>query len=167
MTLWGHGILRDEGIGGPTRPPGAGFMMRNFLVEALMLLGESSGLELEEPVFESVAGAVVGAARASRVRRRAGHDLWPRPAGHGERPGRRPPGLGLARPVRLAERDGMEARPVSSWRATRLSRRSFAATCSSTRIRRPARGRWPRSAAPGSAAWLHTIDELGLRPVFM
>ena len=54
MTLWGHGILRDEGIGGPPEAAGAGFMMRNFLVEALMLLGESCGLELDEPVFESV-----------------------------------------------------------------------------------------------------------------
>ena len=34
-TLWGHGILRDEGIGGPPEASGAGFMMRNFLVEAL------------------------------------------------------------------------------------------------------------------------------------
>src|SRR5690349_10613909 len=35
-TMWGHGILRDEGIGGPPEASGAGFMMRNFLVEALM-----------------------------------------------------------------------------------------------------------------------------------
>ena len=53
-TLWGHGILHDEGIGGPIEAAGAGFMMRNFLMEALMLLGESSGLELDEPVFESI-----------------------------------------------------------------------------------------------------------------
>ena len=30
-TLWGHGILHDEGIGGPIEAAGAGFMMRNFL----------------------------------------------------------------------------------------------------------------------------------------
>ena len=41
-SLWGHGILRDEGIGGPVASAGGGFMMRNFLVEALMLLAESS-----------------------------------------------------------------------------------------------------------------------------
>lgn len=53
-TLWGHGILRDEGIGGPPDAAGGGFMMRNFLVEAMMLLAESCGLEIDEPVFESV-----------------------------------------------------------------------------------------------------------------
>ena len=53
MTLWGHGILRDEGIGGPLESAGAGFMMRNFLLEATMLLAESCGLEINEPDFES------------------------------------------------------------------------------------------------------------------
>ena len=71
MTLWGHGILRDEGIGGPIESAGAGFMMRNFLVEALMLLGESAGLELEEPVFESVP------VLSSERRERAGYVVEP------------------------------------------------------------------------------------------
>ena len=53
MSLWGHGILRDEGIGGPIEAAGGGFMMRNFLVEALMLLAESAGLDVDEPTFES------------------------------------------------------------------------------------------------------------------
>ncbi|CAN5597910.1 hypothetical protein BH20CHL7_BH20CHL7_18150 [soil metagenome] len=53
LSLWGHGILRDEGIGGPVESAGGGFMMRNFLVEALMLMAESAGLEVSEPVFES------------------------------------------------------------------------------------------------------------------
>ncbi len=53
-SLWGHGILRDEGIGGPPEASGGGFMMRNFLVEAMMLLAESCGLEIDPPEFESV-----------------------------------------------------------------------------------------------------------------
>jgi hypothetical protein len=53
MTLWGHGILRDEGIGGPPESAGAGFMMRNFLIESTMLLAESCGLEIDDPVFAS------------------------------------------------------------------------------------------------------------------
>src|SRR5436305_952144 len=70
-TMWGHGILRDEGIGGPPETSGAGFMMRNFLVEALMLLAESAGLEIDEPVFESV--PVLAADR----RERAGYVVEP------------------------------------------------------------------------------------------
>ena len=54
LTFWGHGILRDEGIGAPLESAGPGFMMRNFLVETLSLVAESAGLELDEPVFESV-----------------------------------------------------------------------------------------------------------------
>ena len=53
MTYWGHGILRDEGIGGPPEAAGGGFMMRNFLVESLQLVAESLGLEIGEPVFSS------------------------------------------------------------------------------------------------------------------
>ena len=92
-----------------------------------------------------------------------GHDRQ----GDGERPGRRAARLGLARPVRSRSATGWRARRGSSSRATRRSRRSSAATCSSTRTRRPAPGRWPpsgplRALPPG----LHTIDELGLRPVF-
>lgn len=53
-TYWGHGILRDEGIGGPIEKAGGGFMMRNFLVEALALVAQSLNLEIGEPSFESV-----------------------------------------------------------------------------------------------------------------
>ncbi len=52
-TYWGHGILRDEGIGGPPEAAGGGFMMRNFLVEAMMLLAESLNLDIDEPGFIS------------------------------------------------------------------------------------------------------------------
>ncbi len=83
MTLWGHGILRDEGIGGPPEAAGAGFMMRNFLVEALMLLGESCGLDLDEPVFESVPVLSDSPPRGRRVRRRARDHLRTRPEGLG------------------------------------------------------------------------------------
>jgi 2,4-diaminopentanoate dehydrogenase len=53
MSYWGHGILRDEGIGGPREQAGGGFMMRNFLVESLQLVAQSLGLEIGEPSFES------------------------------------------------------------------------------------------------------------------
>ncbi|HZU20845.1 MAG TPA: hypothetical protein VE982_06475 [Gaiellaceae bacterium] len=52
-SYWGHGILRDEGIGGPAEQAGGGFMMRNFLIESLQLVARSLRLEIEEPVFES------------------------------------------------------------------------------------------------------------------
>src|SRR4029079_12040656 len=52
-SLWGHGILRDEGVGGPIEAAGEGFMMKSFLLEALMLLAESAGLDVSDPVYES------------------------------------------------------------------------------------------------------------------
>jgi hypothetical protein len=52
-TFWGHGILRDEGVGGPPEAAGGGFMMRNFLVESMMLVAESIGVDIAEPVFSS------------------------------------------------------------------------------------------------------------------
>lgn len=51
LGRWGAGILRDEGIGGPLEKAGAGFMMRNLMFEAFMLLAESLALEIDEPVF--------------------------------------------------------------------------------------------------------------------
>ena len=53
MTFWGHGILRDSGLGEPAEKAGSGFMMRNFLVESLALLADSMNLDIEEPGYES------------------------------------------------------------------------------------------------------------------
>jgi hypothetical protein len=53
LTTWGHGILRDQGIGGPPESAGAGFMMRNLIFEAFVLLVESLGLETDEPAYRS------------------------------------------------------------------------------------------------------------------
>jgi hypothetical protein len=53
MSYWGHGILRDEGVGGPGDQAGGGFMMRNFLVESLQLVAQSLGLEIGEPSYKS------------------------------------------------------------------------------------------------------------------
>ena len=106
MSLWGHGILRDEGIGGPVEAAGGGFMMRNFLVEALMLLAESAGLVVDEPRFECTP---VLTARAERLRRRARDDRRARPAGDRRYPWRRAARVGVARSVRpgaRARRDG-------------------------------------------------------------
>ena len=109
-TLWGHGILRDEGIGGPLEAAGGGFMMRNFLVEALMLLAESSGLEIDEPVFESV--PVISEVR----RERAGYLVEPgticghdRQVAANVRGGGRLVSLWRGRFGLQPERDGMEA----------------------------------------------------------
>ena len=109
-TLWGHGILRDEGIGGPVEAAGAGFMMRNFLIEALMLLGESCGLELDEPVFESI--PVLSDVR----RERAGFVVEPGTiCGHDRRVTATVRGggrlrLAVARPVRPPARPGRHGR---------------------------------------------------------
>ncbi len=167
MTLWGHGILRDEGIGGPLEAAGAGFMMRNFLVEALMLLGESAGLELDEPVFESVPVLSDGPARAGRLRRGARDDLRPRP--HGSR--RTSAAAGASSRSGAAgsppERDGMEgsARVVVEGDPafeTIVRGDLFLDTYPPTGARAMAAVRPLRALPPG----LHTIDELGLRPVF-
>ena len=143
-TLWGHGILRDEGIGGPVEAAGAGFMMRNFLVEALMLLGESGGLELDEPVFESVPVLSDDPARAGRVtsssRARSAATI----------DGSRPTSVAADVSSRCGAAGSTSSPTATAWRgprawssrAIRPSRRSSAATSSSTRIRRPARGRW-------------------------
>ena len=147
MTLWGHGILRDEGIGGPIEAAGAGFMMRNFLVEALMLLGESAGLELDEPVFESVP------VLSSERRERAGYVVEPGTiCGHDRQVTANVRGAAAAAGSSRSGAVG-STRSATAWKARRASsstaihpsRRSSAATCSSTRIRRPAPGRWRRS----------------------
>lgn len=166
MTLWGHGILRDEGIGGPVESAGAGFMMRNFLVESLMLLGESSGLELGEPTFESV--PVI----ASERRERAGYVVEPGTiSGHDRRVTAEASGGGRLVSVwrgRFApELDGMEgsARVIVDGDPafeTIVRGDLFLDTYPPTGVRAMAAVRPLRALAPG----LHTIDELGMRPIF-
>jgi hypothetical protein len=166
MTLWGHGILRDEGIGGPPEAAGAGFMMRNFLVEALMLLGESSGLELGEPVFESVPVLAV------ERRERAGYVVAPGTiCGHDRvvtaevRGGGRL--VSIWRGRFAPEHDGMEgsARVVvvgDPAFETIVRGDLFLDTYPPTGARAMAAVRPLRALPPG----LHTIDELGQRPIF-
>ncbi len=166
MTLWGHGILRDEGIGGSIQSAGAGFMMRNFLVEALMLLGESSGLELDEPVFESVP------VLASERRERAGYVVEPGTiCGHDRKVTANVRGGGRLVSVWRGrfdpERDGMEgsARVVVDGDPsfeTVVRGDLFLDTYPPTGARAMAAVRPLRALPPG----LHTIDELGLRPIF-
>ena len=166
MTLWGHGILRDEGIGGPPEAAGAGFMMRNFLVEALMLLGESSGLELGEPVFESVP------VLAGERRERAGYVVEPETiCGHDRvvtaevRGGGRL--VSIWRGRFAPEHDGMEgsARVVvvgDPAFETIVRGDLFLDTYPPTGARAMAAVRPLLALPPG----LHTIDELGQRPIF-
>jgi hypothetical protein len=168
LTFWGHGILRDEGIGGPAEAAGGGFMMRNFLVEALMLLAESCGLHIDEPVFESVPVL-------SEVRReRAGYVVEPGTiCGHDRRVaanvqgGGRLVSLWRGRFDLQPERDGMEgsARVVVEGDPafeTIVRGDLFLDTYPPTGARAMAAVRPLRALAPG----LHTIDELAQRPVF-
>ncbi len=167
-TLWGHGILRDEGIGGPPEAAGGGFMMRNFLVEALMLLAESCGLEVDEPVFESVP------VLATERRERAGYLVEPGTiCGHDRRVtanvrgGGRLVSLWRGRFDLQPGRDGMEgsARVVVEGDPafeTIVRGDIFLDTYPPTGARAMAAVRPLRALAPG----LHTIDELGQRPVF-
>ena len=167
-SLWGHGILRDEGIGGPIESAGGGFMMRNFLVEALMLLAESAGLDIDEPVFESIP-------ILSDVRReRAGFVVEPGTiSGHDRRVtanvrgGGRLVSLWRGRFDLQPERDGMEgsARVVVEGDPafeTIVRGDIFLDTYPPTGARAMAAVRPLRALPPG----LHTIDELGMRPVF-
>ena len=168
MTFWGPGILRDEGIGGPVESAGAGFMMRNFLVEALMLLGESCGFELDAPVFESVPVL-------SEVRReREGYLVEPGTiCGHERRVSANVRGGGQLVSVWRgrfdleAERDGMEAsaRVVVDGDPsfeTIIRGDIFRDTYPPTGVRAMAAVRPLRALSPG----VHTIDGLGQRPVF-
>jgi len=168
LTFWGPGILRDEGIGGPVESAGAGFMMRNFLVEALMLLGESSGFELDEPVFESVPVL-------SEVRReREGYLVEPGTiCGHDRRVSANVRGGGRLVSVWRGrfdlqpDRDRMEAsaRVVVDGNPsfeTIIRGDIFRDTYPPTGVRAMAAVRPLRALPPG----VHTIDELGLRPIF-
>ena len=165
-TLWGHGILRDEGIGGPLEAAGGGFMMRNFLVEAMMLLAESCGLEIDEPVFESVPVL-------SEVRReRAGYLVEPgticgydRRLAANVRGGGRLVSLWRGRFDLQPERDGMEgsAKVVVEGEPnfeTIVRGDLFLDTYPPTGARAIAAVRPLMALAPG----LHTIDQLAQRP---
>jgi hypothetical protein len=166
MTLWGHGILRDEGIGGPPESAGAGFMMRNFLIESTMLLAESCGLEIDEPVFEST--PVLSDVR----RERAGYIVEPGTVcGHDRRlaanvrGGGRLVSLWRGRFDLQPERDGMEgsARVVVEGEPkfeTIVRGDLFLDTYPPTGARAMAAVRPLLALEPG----LHTIDELGQRP---
>jgi hypothetical protein len=166
MTLWGHGILRDEGIGGPPEAAGAGFMMRNFLVEALMLLGESCGLALDEPMFDSVPVLSDGRREA------AGYVVEPGTiCGHDRKVSANVRGGGRLVSVWRGrfqpELDGMEGSAkvvVEGDPAFETIVRGdlFLDTYPPTGARAMAAVRPLRALAPG----LHTIDELGQRPVF-
>jgi hypothetical protein len=167
-TLWGHGILRDEGVGGPIESAGSGFMMRNFLVEALMLLAESAGLEVDDPVFESIP------VLAGERRERNGYVVEPGTiCGHDRRVtanvagGGRLVSLWRGRFDLQPERDGMEgsARVTvegDSAFETIVRGDIFLDTYPPTGARAMAAVRPLRALAPG----LHTIDELGQRPLF-
>ena len=167
-SLWGHGILRDEGIGGPVEAAGDGFMMRNFLMEAMLLLAESCAIDIDEPVFESVPVL-------SEVRReRAGYVVEPGTiAGHDRqvtanvRGGGRLVSLWRGRFGLDPERDGMEASAKvvvdGDPRFETIVRGDlFLDTYPPTGVRAMAAVRPLMALAPG----LHTIDELGLRPIF-
>ncbi len=165
-TRWGHGILRDEGVGGPIEAAGGGFMMRNFLVEALLLLGESAGLEIDEPVFESVP-------ILSEVRReRAGYVVEPGTiCGHDRTVTANVRGGGRLVSVwrgRFApELDGLEGSAkvvvVGDPAFETIVRGDlFLDTYPPTGARAMAAVRPLRALPPG----LHTIDEVGLRPIF-
>jgi hypothetical protein len=168
LTFWGHGILRDEGIGAPLESAGPGFMMRNFLVETLSVVAESAGLELDEPVFES-------APVLSDVRReRAGYVVEPgticgadRRVSANVRGGGRLVSTWRGRFDLQPERDGMEgsAKVVIEGDPafeTIVRGDIFLDTYPPTGARVMAAVRPLRALPPG----LHTIDELGQRPVF-
>ena len=167
-SLWGHGILRDEGVGGPVESAGGGFMMRNFLVEALMLLAESAGLDVGEPRFESTPvltdvrrevngyvaepGTIGGHDRVATVDIRGGGRLVSEWRGRFDL---------------QPERDGMEAsaRVIVNGNPpfeTIVRGDLFLDTYPPTGARAMAAVRPLRLLPPG----LHTIDELAQRPVF-
>ena len=167
-SLWGHGILRDEGIGGPVDAAGDGFMMRNFLVEALMLLADSAGLDAGEPRFEStpvltdVRREVNGyVAEPGTI---GGHD---RVASVDIRGGGRLVSMWRGRFDLQPDRDGMEAsaRVIVDGDPpfeTIVRGDLFLDTYPPTGARAMAAVRPLRLLPPG----LHTIDELPQRPVF-
>jgi 2,4-diaminopentanoate dehydrogenase len=168
-TLWGHGILADEGIGGPPEEASGGFMMRNFLVESLMLLAESLGLAISDPVYTSEP-------ILSDVRReRAGYAVDPGTVG-GHRRSVASEVEGGGRLVSTwqgmfdlqPQRDGMEASAkvvVVGEPPFELAVRGdlFLDTYPPTGARAMAAVRPLRALPPG----LHTVDALSQRPIFL
>lgn len=169
MTYWGHGILADEGIGGPPGAAGGGFMMRNFLIESMMLLAESLGLTISEPAFAS--DPIISDVR----RERAGYLVEPGTVGGH----RRSVAADISGGGRLVstwqgmfdlepKRDGMEGGAkviVTGEPSFEVAVRGdlFLDTYPPTGARAMAAVRPLRALPPG----LHTIDELGQRPVFL
>lgn len=168
-TYWGHGILADEGIGGRSDAAGGGFMMRNFMVESMMLLAESLGLTISDPVFTSE--PVTSDAR----RERQGYLVEPGTVG-GHRRSVVAQVDGGGRLVSSwqgmfdlqPERDGMEAGAkvvVTGEPNFEVALRGdlFLDTYPPTGARAMAAVRPLRALPPG----VRTIDELGLRPVYL
>jgi hypothetical protein len=167
-TYWGHGILRDEGIGGPPESAGGGFMMRNFLVESMMLVAGSLDLVIAEPSFSSEP-------ILSDVRReRAGYLVEPGTI-CGYRRSLVADVEGGGRLVSLwhgvfdlqPERDGVEGGAkviVVGDPSFEVAVRGdlFLDTYPPTGARAMAAVRPLRALRPG----LHTIDELGQRPIY-
>jgi hypothetical protein len=168
-TYWGHGILQDEGVGGPPEAAGGGFMMRNFLVESMMLLAESLGLTISDPVF-------AGEPILSDVRReRAGYLVESGTVGgHRRSVVAQVSGGGCLVSTWQGmfdldpQRDGMEGGAkviVTGEPAFEVAVRGdlFLDTYPPTGARAMAAVRPLRALPPG----LHTIDKLGQRPVFL
>ena len=167
-TLWGHGILRDEGVGRPPEAAGGGFMMRNFLVESMMLVAESLGLSISEPAFTSE--PIVSEVQ----RERAGYLVEPgTTCGHRRRVVADIEGGGQL--VSLwqgmfdlqPDRDGMECGAkviVAGEPSFEVAVRGdlFLDTYPPTGARAMAAVRPLRALAPG----LHTVDEISLRPAY-
>jgi hypothetical protein len=139
------------------------------MVEGLMLLAESAGLEIDEPVFDSV--PVIAKDR----RERAGYLVEPATVcGHDRqvaanvRGGGRLVSVWRGRFDLEPDRDGMEASARVTVKGdppfeTIVRGPVFLDTYRPTGARAMAAVRPLMALPPG----VHTIDELGLRPVFM
>jgi len=166
LGRWGPGILRDEGIGGPVETSGGGFMMRNLMYEAFMLLAESLALDIDDPVFTTT--PVLAGQRRARPDYAvepgtvAGYD---RRLAADVRGGGRLVSLWRGRFALDPAADGMRG----SARVVLTGDPEFAVTVAgpifddgypSTATRALAAVRPLRALPPG----LHTVDEIGLRP---
>jgi len=167
-SCWGHGVLRDEGIGAPPEAAGDGSIMRGFLFESTMLLAESLGLEIGAPSFSSVpmvtdvrrerAGFVAEPGTICGYRRELTAEI--------ERGGRIVT-VWHGRFDLQPERDGLEvsaAVRIVGDPSFEIALRGelFRDTYPPTGSRAIAAVRPLRALPPG----LRTIDELGLRPLY-